>query len=123
MVDILIDWQSFEFEFAGETVKMELKPMNTRAVFSLMGITTDSPDSNQVDVMQAIFIDYVRNIENLTLSGAQAQPEQLATVPQLMPLSGLVMAKLSEISNLQDGDRKNSSRQSTTLTPDADSAS
>ena len=121
MVDILIDWQGFEFEFAGETVKMELKPMDTRAVFSLMGISTDSPDSKQVDVMQAIFIDYVRNIENLTLSGAQAQPEQLATVPQLMPLSGLVMAKLSEISNLQDGDRKNLNRQSTSQPPGADS--
>jgi hypothetical protein len=113
MVDILIDWQAYEFEFAGETIKMELKPMDTRAVFSLMGISTDSPDEKQVDIMQAIFVDYVRNIENLTFSGAQAQPEQLATVPQLMPLSGLVMAKLSEISNLQDGDKKKLDKQST----------
>ncbi len=117
MVDILIDWQSFEFEFAGETVKMELKPMDTRAVFSLMGVNTETPDSNQVDVMEAIFTDYVRNIENLTLSGEAAQPEQIAAIPQLMPLAGQIMAKLSEISNLQKGDEKNSGRQSTTLTP------
>lgn len=113
MVDILIDWQRHEFGFAGETVAMELRPMETGAVFKLMTINRDAPDEHQLEVMAEIFSAYVRNIENLTVNGKPVTAEQIARVTQLMSLAGDIMVRLTEISQLSKAEEKNSSRQST----------
>lgn len=113
MIDVSIDWQRQEFEFSGETVAMEMRPMETGAVFKLMSIDVSAPDERQIEIMTAIFTEYVRNIEGLTIGGKPADPAQIAKVTQLMPLAGDMMTRLTEISQLPKADEKNSSRQST----------
>jgi len=106
-MDILLEWQRHEFSLNGEKIAMELHPMQVGAVFHLMQIKPDSPDQKQIDIMVSIFNQYVRNIENLTVNGQPITPEQIATTAQLIPLSGQIMTKLTEISRLPEAEEKN----------------
>lgn len=106
-MDISLDWQRHEFGLNGEVISMEICPMQVGAVFQLMQIKPDSPDQKQIDIMVNIFNQYVRNIENLTINGKPITPEQIATTAQLIPLSGQVMTRLTEISRLPEADEKN----------------
>jgi len=112
MVDIFIDWQRHEFDLEGEKISMELKPLTTSGIFQLMKINLESPDEKQIEVLQKIFNESARNIENLTISGKPATIDDLVNISQLMGLSSNVMVKLTEISNLSKGDEKNLIRQS-----------
>ncbi len=111
MVDISIDWQRFEFDFNGETVSMELHPLKSKAVFMLMRVNPETADDSQIQVMQDIFAEYVRNIENLTINNQPVEPVALADYPQFMGLASEVMAKLTTISNLGEPDKKKSGKQ------------
>jgi hypothetical protein len=80
--------------------------LETGAVFQLMSINMESPDAKQIEVLLDIFSNYVRNIENLTVGGKPATPADLVNISQLMGLCGEVTMKLTQISNLQKGDKK-----------------
>lgn len=123
MVDILIGWQRFEFEFKGEVVAMELRPMDVKAMLKLGGIDAGSPDEKQIDIMESIYEGHVRNIENLTIGGEAATPEALANIIELSGLSNQVMTKLTEITNLPQADKKKLNKPSTLPTQGADSPS
>lgn len=118
MVDISIDWQVHEFELNGETITIELCPMQVGEVFQLMRINVESPDEDQINVMRGIFEKRVRNIGNLTINNQPVSIEQLVNLTPLMGLAGEILTRLSKISDLPKVQEKNSERQSTSQESD-----
>ncbi len=107
MVDFKTDWERHEFDLNGETVAMELKPLGVRAFLALMRVDTESPNEDQIDVMQFIFENYTRSYENLTVNGEPMTAEQLVNLAPLIGFCGKVMERLTSISELAKEDEKN----------------
>jgi hypothetical protein len=107
MVDVSINWQRHEFDYGGEKISVELHPMRQKPLFALLAITAMTADEKQVDVMLDIFTRYVRKIENLTVNGQPVTNEDLVNETVFMKLSGMIMERLNEISNLSKADEKN----------------
>ncbi len=133
-MDIIIDWQLYETEFAGEKISMEIRPLLAWAMFALMPYL-DNPnpkredetpqeyaarltgkekdkltsDGQKIQELSAkIFPEHVRSIENITVNGEPVTWEQIATESPFYGFAVGVSGQLAAISTLKKADEKNS---------------
>jgi hypothetical protein len=137
-INIIIGWQKFETDFQGQKVSMEVRPLKRWAWFVLQPIFQKMPSKNKDETTEAylerltsddmgrltqgsadlqdasakIFKDHVRNIEGITVNGEPVSFDVMAEEVVFMRLSIEICNKLMEISNIKDGEEKNSGGQS-----------
>jgi hypothetical protein len=135
MVDVLIDWQPWETMFAGEPVRMKLRPLKRYAMALLTPHMAKFPGSKEEmeamdrfemadnayqlqELAARIFPDHVKDIENLTVGGKPVEVGMLAEESVFVNLATEVISQLSIISVVTQGDAKNSQPPSHTDTQD-----
>lgn len=129
-MDILIEWQTYQTEFNGATVTMEIRPLRRGAMHILLphlqAMQGDAGDALQVAIrsleLQAlagvIFPDHVRNITGVTVNGRPPSPDRFADEVVLSQLTVDIIGQLGAISRLSLGDVKNCDGLSATPTSD-----
>jgi len=125
-LDLIIGWQSFETEFHGVKVSMEIRPFRRKAMMAVRPfLATGMPDIKDdmsdeevgkladkafelQELAGRILPDHLRNIEGIRVNGQQVSIEDLAEEPVFLPLTLDVVTKIAEISNIDREQEKNS---------------
>jgi len=125
-LDLIIGWQSFETEFRGETIKMEVRPFKRKAMLAVLPyLSKKVPDvkekmtedeiSDLADkgfelqgLASQLLPDHLRNIQGITLNNRPPSFDDLADEPVFLPLTLAIITKIASISNIDQIDAKNS---------------
>ncbi len=133
-MDIIIDWQLYETEFAGEKISMEIRMLRSWAMFALepylnnpnpkkeeetakeyAARLTDeektilSNNSRKIqEISEKILPDHVQNIKGITVNGEPVTWEQIAAEVVFLNLAVEICGQLASISTLKKADEKNS---------------
>ena len=125
-LDLIIGWQTFETEFRGEMIKMEVRPFKRKAMLAVLpylskkmpDIKEDMTEDEITDLADKsfdlqglasdLFPDHVRDIQGITLNGRPPSFDDLADEPMFLPLTLAIITKIASISNIDLADAKNS---------------
>jgi len=125
-LELIIDWQTFETEFRGEKISMEIRPFKRKAMMAALPYMTNRmPDIKDDMTAQEIgsladkgfelqglaagFLpQHLRNITGITINGKPPTIEDLSEEPALLPLTLEIITQIASISNLNQGEVKNS---------------
>ena len=125
-LELIIGWQSFETEFRGEKISMEIRPFKRKAMMAALPyITKRMPDIKddmtdqelgnladkgfELQGLAAGFLpQHVQNITGITINGKPPTIEDLSEEPALLPLTLAIITQIASISSLNQGEVKNS---------------
>lgn len=138
MKNYLIGWQSWESEFNGDPVVMQLLPLRRSeflrllpmldSIYKLSLEKKDSSDSNSpssvgsasemsdiLDKIEPIVADHVKDISGFTIDGAEPKILDIVSGSVFMSLVSEIVFRLVEISKIDKVSEKNSDGQSQSL--------
>jgi len=118
-MDIIIDWEAWETKFNGETVSMELLPLETQTLLELGAVASANDPSKTMGMVVDIFPGHVRNVQGITINGKVPTPEQYASVSRIYVLTTRILTQLGIISQISEEDVKNSNGPSDSQTSDS----
>ena len=133
-MDIIIDWQTYETEFAGEKISMKVRMLRSWAMFALepylnnpnpkkkeetaqeyatrLTVEEKSILSNNSmkiqELSEKIFPDHVKDIQGITVNGKPVTWEQIASEVVFLNLAVDICGQLASISTLTKEEEKNS---------------
>ena len=125
-LDLIIGWQSFETEFRGETIKMEVRPFKRKAMLAVLPYLSkkmpDIKDNMTEDeitdladkgfelqgLASDLLPDHLRKIQGITLNGRPLSFDDLADEPMFLPLTLAIITEIASISSIDQADAKNS---------------
>ena len=136
-VDLIIGWEKYETVFMGKEISMEIRPLKRWAWFVIAPLFQDMPDKKKGETNQQfaarltkdergkltaqsekihekskdIFKDHVRNIQGITVNQKPITFDIMSEEIHFMNLCIQICGKLMEISQLTEGEEKNSAGQ------------
>lgn len=134
MKNYLLGWQTWETNFSGDSVSMELLPLNRSEFLRLLpkldafykssqeeksGIQTAIEMSSVLEDVIPVVCSHIRNITGFTIDDQEPNVEAVLSASVFMTLVSDIVFRLVEISKISSGDEKNSEGQSTKAVSDA----
>jgi hypothetical protein len=112
MLSLVLDWQKKKFEFMGQTVTAEIRPLKRLAMIELLpymngGKITIKESLELQGIAGTVFPEHVRNVEGIEINGQAVTMAQLSDEMALYPLTTDIIKELALISSLKDADEGN----------------
>ncbi len=116
-MDILIGWQSKTYEFVGEEISVELRPLKVDAMLGLIPFIKDTEEESVSLIADSlelqkqsklIFPEHVRTLKGLTINGEDVK--DISVLCDEMIFSTLVVQILGDLirmSTLTEGEEEN----------------
>jgi hypothetical protein len=128
-MDYVIGWQEYTTEFNGDTVVMQLRPLQTDGMIALAPYMRDyKGDKDQVSIAidafnlqklgKTIFPGHVKDITGFTINGEPPTSEAIADEATFNPLAVDIVGELAIRSRMKAADEKNSVAPSGNTTKD-----
>jgi len=117
-------WRTEKFKVAGEQVTMELRPLFNEHLTLLAPYLEKGSDNTRSEeqsrqdslealpVLKTVLSACARNVQGITIEGAECQPTDIAEDVRLQALAWEAIVRLTKISTLDKPDEGNSSGES-----------